>query len=197
MFEKAAVHNPVVGRRFDLGLLVETMLYYDDTLLLINRGSLKGLIEAIGVEGVLELRDSFGLKISFHREMHGTVTSTNGGIKSNNLAIFTVTPQKAKIRDCHQEMKWQLEELLGKGRRAEKSIRKLLKSTGSHVLGANEASLVKSTKEDLSDPTYLRYSVEQIINACCPGAELPPRGGLTLYPRGMSSPFRATSILTI
>jgi hypothetical protein len=105
VFNQITIHRGLTGNRFDLGLLAESLLFYDDILLLLDRGSLQSMLENLDPETILRLIDEFKLKLSYHREMFATLTRTINGISVNNFTDILVggRPER-KIRNYREEI---------------------------------------------------------------------------------------------
>jgi hypothetical protein len=76
----------------DVGLLAETLLFYQRVHLVLDSGTLGYLAKTIGPDLLLEVLDRRGVSASFLRESLGTVTSREGGLKLYNFAQFRVDP---------------------------------------------------------------------------------------------------------
>jgi hypothetical protein len=131
MFEFAVLRRTGNGEeQVDIGLLAETLLFYERVHLLLDGGTLIYLIKTIGPELLLELLDRDGVSASFVRETLGTMTHNINGIKSYNFAQFRIDPPSKKGRARVSNEEWgadQVRRTLGASWETRRFTNKLLK----------------------------------------------------------------------
>jgi hypothetical protein len=76
----------------DVGLLAETLLFYERVHVLLEGGTLAYLLKTIGPELLLEVLHREGVSASFVRESLGTVTVNKNGVQTHGFAQFVVNP---------------------------------------------------------------------------------------------------------
>ena len=174
MFNQITIHRGLSNSNFDIGSLAETMVFYKDILLLMDRGSLNSLIDAIGQETVIRLADEFGIKFSYHREMFATLTNTTNNVRTHNFTDIKVGGLGGKkIRSVHAEIEYSLTRKLGSSRRTRKFINDINDRTSARVLKKDEAKLlIESARSDLNDTHYTQKAAETAISILAPSAKI-------------------------
>jgi hypothetical protein len=181
MFELAVLRRTGNGEDIiDVGLLAETLLFYQRVHLVFDSGTLGYLAKTIGPDLLLEVLDRRGVSASFLREFLGTVTTRESGLTFHNFAQFRVDPPEKlgkpkKITDD----KWvalQLERQLGAGRATAQFTRKLIKKLSSanwkdSALGSKDVPAL--TREDLNDIEFVDQAVRRVVNALVPSFVIP------------------------
>ena len=127
MFNQAVMHRPMVGQRFDIGLLAETMIFFDQTILLLDRASMYAALDQISPALLVRLMKDYGLQISYHREYSGVITSNNLGVETHRLSMFRIGGTKDKpFKNDKDEVEQIIDAKGGKGRQNRKSAHRLL-----------------------------------------------------------------------
>jgi hypothetical protein len=72
----------------DIGLLAETLLFYERTHLILDGGTVDYFLKTIGPDALLQVLDLPGVSGSFLRQTLGTVTNTNNGLQQHRFAQF-------------------------------------------------------------------------------------------------------------
>ena len=176
MFSQVTMHRGLTRNRFDVGLLAESMLFYRDILLLLDRGSLQALLENLGADTILRLTDEFGLKLSYHREIFATLTNTVNGTSINNFTDITIggRPEK-KIRHYRDEIEEVITRVLGKNRMTRLFVKSLLKRISNHAMtNTDKTQLIESAREDIRDPSYLKFCLHGAASTLAPTASINP-----------------------
>jgi hypothetical protein len=174
MFEKVIIHRGLDKDQFDLGLLAETMLFYGDTLLLLDRGSLTSLIKKLDRDKLVTLVDEFQLKLSYHREAYATLTSTKSNIPSYLFAKFKAGTAKKANLTFKEEIEETITRTLGASRSSKRLIQAINDRVSPNRLAASDASnIAHSAIDDLRDSDYLRYAVSSVLAKLVPTYKLP------------------------
>jgi hypothetical protein len=108
MFELSVLRRTGNGEDvIDIGLLAETLLFYQRVHLLLDSGTLTYLVTKIGPDLLLELLDRPGISASFIRDSLGTITNNNGGLTSHTFAQFFVGPAgRPRFTTAGYKFKW-------------------------------------------------------------------------------------------
>ena len=165
----------MVGTKFDLGQLAETLLFYQNNLILLDRSSLLGLIDAIGLDAILRLVDEFGVKLSYHREAFATLTNNNNGIKIHNFTDVKFGGRSGqKIKSTHEEIEYVINQKFGSTKTARKFAFEIIERTASKTLKQQEnIDLINSARNDLLDHTYAEHAARIAISQLAPTAKIP------------------------
>jgi hypothetical protein len=93
MFEFAVLRRTGNGEeQIDIGLLAETLFFYERVHLLLDGGTLDYLVKTIGPDLLIDVLHREGVSAAYLRETLGTVTHNNHGIKSYNFAQVMFDP---------------------------------------------------------------------------------------------------------
>jgi hypothetical protein len=176
VFNQITIHRGLTGNRFDLGLLAESLLFYDDILLLLDRGSLQSMLENLDPETILRLIDEFKLKLSYHREMFATLTRTINGISVNNFTDILVggRPER-KIRNYREEIEDIVVRVYGRSQNTQRFTKALLERISNHKLSdIDKRNLIESTRGDIRDPSYAKFCLLAAASTLAPTASFGP-----------------------
>jgi hypothetical protein len=164
-------------RVLDVGLLAETLLFYQKTHLLLDNGSLDYLLKKIGGDQFLELIGQRGVTAAFLRERTGTLKMLENGIAFFNFAQFKVSgSQEKKHMNDREWLQSTVERALGSSRETKRIAKKLCATISFPTL--NDPSpegkdLPAIAREDLSDAAFVRRAVGSALSELLPSLELP------------------------
>jgi hypothetical protein len=178
VFNQVTIHRGLTANHFDIGVLAETLLFYTDVLLLLDRGSLQLMLDALDQDTILRLLNEFGLKLSYHREGFATITNTTNGLSVHNLTDFKAGGQKGgkKIRSVHEEIENVIVRKLGSHRRARQFAKALIDRTSSHILKREDnIALIEAARADLRDASYTRDAANAAISILSPSITINPK----------------------
>src|SRR5258708_39498606 len=82
----------------DIGLVAESLLFYDKVHLLLTRGTLHSLLNDLGAEGFDRLLDRPEIRASFWNQNFGTVSNTNGALRTLNFSVFEVGSKRVNFK---------------------------------------------------------------------------------------------------
>jgi hypothetical protein len=178
MFERAVFRrsDEKLDFHLDVGQLAETILYYGNVDLLLDRGNLGQLLKTIGPDALIRLVRLPTVNAVFVADDLATL-SNNYGFTAHKFIAFSLSrtsenknilTKKEHVRECFQRT-------LGKSWRSRKQadfISQFL-SEASFGDGLAGPSLVESAKADIFDPNFTREAVRLIIEEKIPTANLP------------------------
>lgn len=174
MFNQVTIHRCLTHNKFDLGLLGETLLFYKDVLLLLDRGSLQVLLDVLDKDTIIRLHDEFGLKLSYHRDAFGTLTNTKNGLSVHNFSDFRIggTNDK-KIHSVKEEIEDVILRKCGQDRANRQFAKNLIDRTSSHILKREDAAaLIAGARADIADQAYARDAAIATISLLAPSASI-------------------------
>lgn len=127
MFDSIVIYRNSrnIGPPIEKGLLAETLLFYGNVHLLLNRGTLSGLWTDIGTSGIERLLERPEVRFSYMRENFGTIGTGPPGLRSYNYAIFEIGGTQKRRLSKQEELEQILETLLGRSRATRKHITRL------------------------------------------------------------------------
>lgn len=188
MFNQIVMHNALENGKFDAGLLAETMLFYEDVILMLERGAILQLTKDIDAEYLVELIDNYGLKIAFQQNNFATLTHEINGIKTHRFAAFrtsAVEHGRRKINKPADELQYLLEKSIGTNRKARRIIKKIHdKASYPIVTDSEHREIVAAAMEQLRNPESLNFLLRTSIEVLCPGARVDPRWHIDAVPFG-------------
>jgi hypothetical protein len=91
MFEKIVLRKSESGQPISVGQIAEALLYYQNVQLVIDYGTLRALLQHLGVAGVSSLLKTNGLKSTYCEETLGTYTETVGALQVHSYIAFLVS----------------------------------------------------------------------------------------------------------
>jgi hypothetical protein len=181
MFELAVLRRTGSGEDVvDIGLLAETLLFYQRVHLVLEGGTVAYLIKTIGPDLLLELLDLPCVSASYLRESLATVTHSQNGLSSHNFAQITFDPPAKSGKTKHvSDDKWitlQLERQLGPSRATTQYANKLTKKLRhvnykDHSPGSKD--LPALTRQDLQNAEFVEQAVRGVLAALVPSFVLP------------------------
>jgi hypothetical protein len=173
MFSQVTIHRCTIGTKTDLGLLAESMLFYNDIVLLLDRGSLIALIETLSPDIIVRLHDEFGLKLSYHREAFAVMSSLKDGVSSHRFTDFTMDGKPPKfIRSVADEIGDVVERLRGANRETRKFAKSLIDRVSPHILSQKEkVGLIEAANSDILDAAYSRYAAAAAVSFFAPSVK--------------------------
>lgn len=117
MFEKICV-PPIQPQEleFDLGLLAESLLFYDSTFLIIKHTNLLGLIRGVGPEVLIELIEEHNLKVRFLHRQFSAITM-NKNTPNELFGVATIHAPKYDLENVASKAFVEATGKSGKGRR--------------------------------------------------------------------------------
>lgn len=172
MFEQALIFRAGVEKRVDLGLLAETILFYRNTHLLLDRASILALAKALSERDLLELFDRDIVKLSYTQDNFGVV-SAGIPIAHGFVSIRTAgTAEGKKIRNYQDEIASVLEREFGNTRATKKFAQRIADRVRLHRWrGIDEGAklVTNQTENDLIDAVFLKKAAGVILSRLVDG----------------------------
>lgn len=174
MFEKALITR-VGDKGLDFGLLAETVFFYDSTQLLLNRGSISSLANAIPAVDLLAFFDRSNVRLSYLRP--GYAVSSAGPFGKSQFVAMTFQGRDPTRRFDHKE---EIEETLTRTLGTSVATRKLAKSICDRVtlhsfknVSAGENIIVELTRQDVAQPGYVKSAAAAVLKNLLPSETVP------------------------
>jgi hypothetical protein len=164
-------------RVLDVGLLAETLLFYQKIHLLLDNGTLGYLLKTIGGERLLALIERKGITAAFLRDNIGTVKNIESGLAFYNFAQFQFsgTPDKKHMND-KEWFQLMVERNLGSSRETKRLAKRLCDAISfAHLKdkALKGTDLPTVAREDLRDVVFVDEAVRQALAELLPSVELP------------------------
>ncbi|WP_457492218.1 hypothetical protein [Tardiphaga sp. P5_C7] len=151
------------GSFIDLGLLAESLLFYDKVHLLLSRGTMHSLLVDLGAEGFDRLLARPEVRVSFWNENFGVISSSNNGLRAHNFGVFEVGKGgKNKRAETVEEI---IERALGKAAATKKRVKSIM----SHLSFAriedtmSPADFTEGARMDLNDPRFVQSALNETL----------------------------------
>ncbi|MGF1593959.1 MAG: hypothetical protein ACFCUW_11800 [Kiloniellaceae bacterium] len=179
MFEKIVLRRSPTGGALTAGEIAEALLFYDNVHVLLDFGSLGGLLRTIGPDLLCSLIEENRLKASYYRNLLGTYSETKNYIQTHRFEVFewsgdAKSGPKKRIEDTLPLI---FKRALDDPRLSRKSAERFLKSvpTKSFSEGFGHPKGIRGVATaDLDDAGYIRQVVEIAIRTRLPSYVFPP-----------------------
>jgi hypothetical protein len=153
--------EPNAGSVLDIGMLLESMLFYTSTRLVLNGTRLENLFQALGVEQLIALVDEQHLKLVFSESMTGICTTTSKLGVQVHTPVLVSSPQHTFEEEVRK-----LTNALPEPQSKRKGIAKWLES--NVTVTRHDAILCEGARKSLLDQSYLKRSVPAMIESLVP-----------------------------
>jgi hypothetical protein len=177
MFDSIVVfrNNQSVGPPIDKGMLAETLLFYGNIHLLLNRGTLGALWNELGGEGVDRLLERPEIRFSYLRQNFGTIATGAGGLQNYNYAVFEVGGQGRAHVSQEEDLERILERSLGRAQVTRKRIKRLISSMSFPRVEDDMTpdQLTAGARGDLDDATFVQDALQSVLKELLPNYRLP------------------------
>jgi hypothetical protein len=177
MFENVVIRRPYTSNRMlDVGTLAETLLFYQNVNLILERGTLLDLLRTVGVDTFLRLIDDGHLKATIIRDALGVHHQTDES--SSILGLLTFEAKPKKIGKWRPEREGVMEDLLQQalGKKPHRRVlRKFLEIPQKRLskLGTHPDGVIGATREDLTNAEYIDKAAHLIVEGWAPGYAFP------------------------
>lgn len=163
MFESITLFNQNktdTTNPLDIGSLVECMLFYGKTHVVVNQISLRQLFTYFGVDRVIELIEEGLLNIIYTETNVGVTTRTVNGTEYHDIIKFS-SPQHS-YQDELRKICIDVIGKVGKGRRTAQRIQGLIKVRDHEII------IREGARKSFVDQDYINYSAKRIIQSLIP-----------------------------
>jgi hypothetical protein len=169
MFDHVVLRRAEGGTPITAGQVAEALLFYQKVHLVVDRGTLSGLLRQIGASGLLALVGRTDFSAVYSEEMLGTMTNSVGVSKYYDFIAFTLSGTQAggELKTPTERLQQELE-LAGVPKSQCKKVATALlkrvpvrKMSGSHFI---EGGIPAAARADLTDTEYLNAAFSEIIS---------------------------------
>lgn len=173
MFEKIVLRRSEAGPALSIGELAEALLFYQNVHLVLDHGSLNGLIRALGPQKLLSILARRTVSAVYCEEMLATHTETIGATQRHQFVAFRFAGEKdRKFHSRKEALKAIVEKTGVSGREARRFAERFLESVPVRRLEDDyfvPGGVVKSAALDLLDSAYVRQVIQLALNDVTPG----------------------------
>jgi hypothetical protein len=172
MFEHSIIRR--VGSLIDIGLLAETLLFYNSTHLLLDGSSLIALAKNIPADDLRELITRRSIKLSYVQD--NVVVLSTGAVKVHNCVTMRMgsTNSKRPRVNFKEEISHFLERELGRSRSTKRLSTFLCDTTKLHRFnGSNKPDTIPALAcADFADSTFVRSAASIVLKRLVPNYRL-------------------------
>lgn len=176
MFDEITIRRSTHGAGLDLGALAESILFYGKVNLLLNRGSLRQMLDACGPEVLLRLVED-GYVNSGYCYWNAAVYTEHFGTPNaqHRPTVFTVG------HNPEQELRDIWDQALGRSGRTRRLRTRFMNASPQIA----QPMLAGSAAVDVfGDEWYVEQAARAVLNSLAPGRRLPTGFYFRLIPRG-------------
>jgi hypothetical protein len=190
MLELAVLRRTGVDHELvDIGLLAETLLFYERVHLVLDSATLAYLLRTIGPDLLLDVLDRDGVSASFLSENLGTITNTNNGIQTHDFGQYTFGPGLTKgrrptrgrqVRRVNNE-EWlaiTVDRAIGASiptRKFTKQLLKKLSSGGWRFPTVGSQDLPSVMRAEMNDVKSIDAAVKRVVSILVPSFSIPKK----------------------
>lgn len=146
----------------DIGSLVECMLFYERTIITVDKPILKQLLTYFGINRIIELINEGLLQIIYTETNVGILTKEINGIEHHGIVKFSSPNPLERYQLTIRDICIDVEGKIGRGRRLAQRIEKLIKKTDYETI------LLEGTKKSILDQEYINNSAKIILQSYIP-----------------------------
>jgi hypothetical protein len=185
MFEKALIRR-AGDREIDIGLVAETIFFYGQTQLLLNRGVIQALTK-IPRDDLLALALRGCLQLSYVKPTFGVITS--GAVRVHDFSAFEVGPKdkSKRLTTFQEEIADAFVVAYGNSWATRSAAQKFIDRVKlfRHPEFNSKTNLVCDlARTDLSDPRFVRAAAAAILQRIAPAYPLPPTFKFDIFDTG-------------
>lgn len=174
MFESIAIRRlETEDQPLDIGLLAETLLFYQKAHLLLDRGSLASLLKSVGPDHLQYLLDNKFATAAFYRDTLGVHTKN----VVHDFICFELagTKEEGLFKTKKDKVHHIFERALGESFATKKAANKFIRSVPLKKLSTgfnHEKGIPGLARQDLDDPDYVWEAIDTALKALVPTVRL-------------------------
>jgi hypothetical protein len=155
MFDRICI-SPLApeGTRFDLGLLAESLIFYSKVSLILGRNSLRGFLEQIGPDLLLELITEDYIDVRYVDHILGAITAGKG----TSVELYDVGLMSLQGSDLQSESRKAFVEVTGKNGRGRRLASRFCKSVN---LIQHQQKVTEEITRDMREGTYIEAFIRR------------------------------------
>jgi hypothetical protein len=157
---------------FDLGAVCEALIYYGQTALWVNGGSIAQLTKELGYENVIRALELGALKLRYNRSLYAVHTQTNAKLQSHRFVRIHVEKSEAGevFGSSADEIEYHFKKSFGN---STETISKARALAGMIEENSDSEDVILHTKDDIRDKEYVTNAVRGFLQAVVPEYTLP------------------------
>lgn len=168
MFEKVVLRRSDTGVAITIGELAEAILFYQNVHIVLDYGSLVGLVSKIGMPDLLSLLSRPNVSAVYCEESLGTKTETQGVNSTHKFIAYMLSGDQSvgQLTSRKKRLEFIIERLgypKKKARRLVERFRRLVpikKLSDSYFI---EGGIIKAASSDLSEPKFVHEAMRRVL----------------------------------
>lgn len=176
MFDHVVLRRAEGGQAVSAGQIAEALLFYQKVHLVIDRGTLLGLVKQIGMPQLLTLLQRQDFSAVYCEEMLGTSTNNVGAFQLHSLVAFTLSGDQTagQLKTVEDRLRFELERAglpKAEARRFTKAFMDRVpvrRFSGSHFI---VGGITEAAKRDVLDADYTKEAVRRVLKVIPGGYE--------------------------
>jgi len=178
VFKRILVHKPAKSnQQVDLGLVAETLLFYQHMDLILDYGSLQGFVASIGMDNLVTLLERPEVTITFMGNAAGVHSQRKGLLEHHGFRFVQLArPSGGSGLDKETRLRSALQRGNGDTPPTDEQFRRIVDVVHFAELGADkrpEVNLGRAIKDDLSDRDYTSRASSALIESIIPEYKVP------------------------
>lgn len=168
MFDHVVLRRAYGGHPISAGQIAEALLFYQKVHLVIDRGTLLGLVKQIGMPQLLTLLQRQDFSAVYCEEMLGTSTDNVGAFQIHNFVTFTLSGDKTagELKSADDRFRFELELAEVPKAEARRFTKAFLDRVPVRRLSGNHfitGGIIEAAKRDVLDADYTKEAVRQVL----------------------------------
>lgn len=168
MFDHVVLRRADGGQPISAGQIAEALLFYQKVHLVIDRGTLLGLVKQIGMPQLLTLLQRHDFSAVYCEEMLGTSTDNVGAFQIHSFVAFTLSGDKTagELKTVDDRLRFDLERAEMPKAEARRFTKAFLdrvpvrKFSGNHFIAGG---ITEAAKLDVLDAEYTKEAVRRAL----------------------------------
>ena len=169
MFEKIVLRRSDVGSALTIGEIAEAILFYQNVHLVLDYGSLVGLIKKIGMPTLLSLLSRPNISAVYSEETLGTRTDTIGPIKIYEFVAFVLAGDQTvgQLKSRRKRLEYIVELQGYKKKQARKLVERFRRHIPIKKLSGDyfvNGGILKSALADINDQEFIHSAMRRVLS---------------------------------
>ena len=165
MFEKVVLRHSDAGSALTIGELAEAILFYQNVHLVLDYGSLVGLVAKIGMPDLLSLLSRPNISAVYCEENPATRTESQGAISSHEFIAYMLSGNQevGQLTSRKKRLEFILERQGYPKKQARRLVERFRRLVPIKKLSDNyfiEGGIVKAAWSDINEPEFEDYGVK-------------------------------------
>lgn len=171
MFEKVVLRRSEKGLPITAGQLAEALLFYQNVHVVIDLGTLKSLVGALGIGGLMSLLQRPGLTAVYSEQELTTRTQAIHGFEVHSFDAMTIVGHESvggEIKSKEGRFRYFLERAGARPEDAKRFAQKFIARVPTRQLAGNhyiQGGIPAAARADLANTAYMREAIRRALEA--------------------------------